>query len=223
MVMIRGENLIKVFKRGRSVVNALNSVDFSIDRGEFVCITGRSGCGKTTFLNIIGFLDFPTSGDLYFEGKKVAFSNSEYMTVFRREHVGFVFQKIYLQSHLTVLENILLPLRYSGKDYEEGVKKANELLEILEISNRADFFPNELSGGEAQRVAIARSFINSPDLILADEPTSELDTKSSSIIMKLLRDTSDKYNVSIVTVTHDPLVLPYGDRVLYMEDGKFVK
>ena len=221
--MIRGENLTKVFKRGRSVVNALNSVDFSIDRGEFVCITGRSGCGKTTFLNIIGFLDFPTSGDIYFEGKKIAFSNSEDMTVFRREHVGFVFQKIYLQFHLTVLENILLPLRYSGKNYEEGLKKANELLEILEISNRADFFPNELSGGEAQRVAIARAFINSPELILADEPTSELDTQSSSIIMKLLRETSDKYNVSIVTVTHDPLVLPYGDRVLYMEDGKFIK
>ena len=221
--MIRGENLTKVFKRGRSVVNALNSVDFSIDRGEFVCITGRSGCGKTTFLNIIGFLDFPTSGDIYFEGKKIAFSNSEDMTIFRREHVGFVFQKMYLQNHLNVIENILLPLRYSKKNYEEGLKKANELLEILEISNRADFFPNELSGGEAQRVAIARAFINSPELILADEPTSELDTKSSSVIMELLRETSDKYDVSIVTVTHDPLVLPYGDRVLYMEDGKFVK
>ena len=221
--MIRGENLTKVFKRGRSVVNALNSVDFSIDRGEFVCITGRSGCGKTTFLNIIGFLDFPTSGDIYFEGKKIAFSNSEDMTIFRREHVGFVFQKMYLQNHLNVIENILLPLRYSKKNYEEGLKKANELLEILEISNRADFFPNELSGGEAQRVAIARAFINSPELILADEPTSELDTKSSSVIMELLRETSDKYDVSIVTVTHDPLVLPYGDRVLYMGDGKFVK
>ena len=221
--MLKGENLTKIFQRGRNTVNALDSVNFCIDRGEFVCVTGRSGCGKTTFLNIIGFLDTPTKGDLYFEGKKLSFSNSEDMTIFRREHVGFVFQKIYLQSHLNVLENILLPLRYSGKNYDEGTKKANELLEILEISNRADFFPNELSGGEAQRVAIARALINSPELILADEPTSELDTKSSSVIMKLLRDTSDKYNVSVITVTPDPLVLPYGDRVLYMEDGKFVK
>ena len=133
-----------------------------------------------------------------------------------------------------MLQEFLEPIRTKRKTFEkdldfvykiafDGTKKANELLEILEISNRADFFPNELSGGEAQRVAIARALINSPELILADEPTSELDTKSSSVIMKLLRDTSDKYNVSVITVTHDPLVLPYGDRVLYMEDGKFVK
>lgn len=213
------ERLSKTFRRGRCEVVALRDASIEISKGEFVCITGRSGSGKTTFLNLAGFLDFPTSGRILFDGEEASFSSTDGMAVFRRRRVGFVFQRMFLQDHLTAMENALLPLRYSGVGRREGEERAAALFEELGVSDRAGFFPPELSGGERQRVAIARALINSPSLLLADEPTSELDSANSAAIVSLLRTVSRKNSTAVVVVTHDPSVLPFADSVYSMNDG----
>lgn len=217
--VFEADMLSKVYIRGSRRVCALKDACMKIHKGEFSCITGRSGSGKSTFLNIAGLLDMPDSGRILFSGEEVAFKNADSAASFRRSHVGFVFQKIFLQDHLTAIENILLPLRYSSLPIEKGRKYAFELLEQLGIENRADFFPSELSGGEAQRVAIARSLINSPSLILADEPTSELDSATAASVMSIFKDIAKKHSASVIAVTHDTSLLPYCDTVFKIEDG----
>lgn len=217
--LLRMEKVSKVFKKGGLEILALKDIDIELFEGEFVCITGRSGSGKTTFLNIAGFLDVPTSGNIFYLDRPVSFSSYDEMTEFRRNNIGFIFQKLYLQSHLTAIENILLPVRYSSYSLSDAEERALELLRSFGLADRRDFFPFELSGGECQRIAIARALINSPKIILADEPTSDLDNRTSVEVMDILKDISENRKASVLTVTHDSSVVPYGDRVFIMDEG----
>ena len=224
VISIRG--LTRTYVIGGDVeVQALRGVDLDVQEGEMVAIMGPSGSGKSTMMNILGCLDKPTSGSYRLNDKEVGGLSNDERALIRNRNIGFVFQGFNLLARTSAIENVEVPLLYTGVHIKasERYQRSKEALERVGLGGRLDHVPTQLSGGEQQRVAIARALVTKPALILADEPTSELDTQSSSIIMKLLRETSDKYNVSIITVTHDPLVLPYGDRVLYMEDGKFIK
>lgn len=217
--VFEADKLSKSYLKGKRIIYALKDACMKIISGEFACITGRSGSGKSTFLNVAGLLDMPSSGTMRFSGMEACFRSSDDAASFRREHIGFVFQKMFLQEHLTAIENVMLPLRYSNRFDEDGRRYACGLLEQLGISDRADFFPSELSGGESQRVAIARALINRPSLILADEPTSELDSESASSVMSIFKEIAKKHSASVIAVTHDLSLLPFCDTVFRIDDG----
>jgi putative ABC transport system ATP-binding protein len=218
---IQVKNIAKLY--GDHHVQALVDLSMDIDHGEFIALMGASGCGKSTLLNIIGGIDRPTGGQIVFNGTELNNMSDEQLTRLRASKIGFVFQFFNLLSTLTVRENIALPLELLGKDNRASVrKKVDDMLERVNISRRADFYPALLSGGELQRTAIARALIHSPELILADEPTGNLDTENGLAILQLLRSINQDQKLTVVMATHSPDAAAYAQRVLQIKDGHLV-
>lgn len=211
--------LSKIYGIGESSVVALDAVDLSIEKGEFVAIMGPSGSGKSTLMNLIGLLDRASHGVYRLDGRDVSRLRQRKRAKVRRDHVGFIFQSFNLIPNLTVLENVALPLAYKGMTTVRRMKKASEVLERVGLKNREFYFPRQLSGGQSQRVAIARALVNLPSIVLADEPTGNLDSATSLQIMELLRDIHEGGN-TILMVTHNPELTRYANRVIYMKDGQ---
>jgi putative ABC transport system ATP-binding protein len=214
--IVSANGLTKIYERGREQVRALDGVTFSIQRGEFVAVVGPSGCGKSTLLNIVGCMDAPTSGSLELADRSVQELNESARTQLRRKEIGFVFQHFGLIPTLTVAENVSLPTLFARRRAD---KKVNELLEKVALTHRRDHLPKELSGGEMQRVAIARALVNDPKLLLADEPTGNLDTKTGETIIALF-ETLNREGLTIVVVTHNPAFAEAAHRQLQLVDGR---
>ncbi len=223
MSVLEAKQLHKQYVLGELAVNALDGVDFQLEKGEFVAIMGPSGSGKSTLLHLMGGLDQPTSGSVYLADKQLSGSDDNQTTLARRHNIGFIFQFFNLVPTLNAEENILLPLIIDGKDPKDYQTRLDGLLELVGLSNRRHHRPDQLSGGEQQRVAIARALITKPSVVLADEPTGNLDSKSGKVIMELLRSSCDKLHQSIIEVTHDPRAASYADRVVFLRDGKILK
>lgn len=205
----------KSYRAGEIDIEVLRGINLEIKRGDFIAIMGTSGSGKTTLLNIIGCLDRPTSGRYILAGKEVSGLTDEELSEIRNRHIGFIFQNFYLLPYATVLENVLLPTMYRSSGTSSDAK---EILKLLGLSDRARFKPNQLSGGQQQRVAIARALINNPDLILADEPTGQLDSSTAKEIMNILKELNIR-GKTIILVTHDNNIASYAKRIIYMKDG----
>ena len=218
---LKTENLRKVFSTDVVETHALNGVDINIHDGEFVAIMGPSGCGKSTLLNILGMLDTPTAGTYWLDGREVSQLKEDDRTAYRRGKIGFVFQSFNLIEELNVTENVGLPLGYLGIKGEERRKRVEETLERMGISHRAGHYPNQLSGGQQQRVAIARAVVCKPGLILADEPTGNLDSKNGIEVMELLRELN-REGTTVVMVTHSQRDASYADRIINLFDGQIV-
>jgi len=216
--VIRIEDLTKVYQMGEIQVHALRGVSFTVDSGEVLAIMGPSGSGKSTLMNMIGCLDIPTSGDYYLENELVSTLNDDQLALVRNRKIGFVFQKFNLLARATALANVELPLRYAGINGDRK-KLAQGALESVGLGDRIYHQPNELSGGQQQRVAIARALVNQPAIILADEPTGNLDTKSGDEIMKLLLELNQTQGTTLLIVTHDPEVAQVAERIIYLRDG----
>lgn len=219
--MIKTDNLVKVFRTDEVETTALNKVEFEVKPGEFVAVMGPSGCGKSTLLNIVGLLDNPTTGKYYFDGVEVSKFRESQRTNLRKGNIGFVFQSFNLIDELTVYENIELPLLYLKMSASERKRKVTEVMERLNISHRRKHFPQQLSGGQQQRVAIARAVVANPKLILADEPTGNLDSANGSDVMKLLSELNGE-GTTIVMVTHSSHDAEYAHRIVNLFDGKVV-
>ena len=217
VIELRG--LVKTYGVGDAELRALDEVDLSIERGEFVTIMGPSGCGKTTLLNVLGLLDRSTDGEYFLDGAPMAKLSSARHARIRARQIGIVFQGFNLINRLNVIENVALPLTYRGMFRTKRLKQASEVLKTFHLSEREYYMPWQLSGGQMQRVAIARALVNNPSIILADEPTGNLDSKSSHIIMEELADLHKRGN-TIIMVTHNPALTPYASRVIHMLDGK---
>ncbi|TYP54212.1 ABC transporter ATP-binding protein [Thermosediminibacter litoriperuensis] len=211
------KNLSKTYGSGETKVEALKDVSFSVSKGEFVVITGPSGSGKTTLLNLIGGLDVPTSGKVFIDGKNIFTMKESELTVFRRRNIGFIFQAYNLVPELNVEENVVLPMLLDYRKPDE--KYINELLDILGLAERKHHLPNQLSGGQQQRVAIARALATKPAIILADEPTGNLDSKNSKDVINLLKMCVERYKQTLIMITHNQNFMSYADRVFYIEDG----
>jgi len=212
-------NLSKMFGIGDATTVALDNITLRIDKGEFVCIMGPSGSGKTSLLNIIGLLDAPTRGEYYLEEKPVAELSQRRRAKYRRDRIGMIFQNFNLLAGANVIENVALPLTYKGMLHTKRLKQASKLLETFGLQEREYYMPYQLSGGQLQRVAIARALVSKPAILLADEPTGSLDSKSSEIIMSELSEIHRKGN-TIIMVTHNPEVALYADRIIQMVDGR---
>jgi ABC-type lipoprotein export system ATPase subunit len=217
--LVRVENVSRHFEIGGQTIHALQDVSFDVNKGDFVAVIGRSGSGKTTLLNVVAGLDRPSSGHIYIEGEDVAAMNDGQLTALRRHKIGFVFQSFGLLPLLSAYENVEVALRIAGAGIRERGRRANELLDTVGLGRRAHHRPYELSGGEQQRVAIARALANRPSLILADEPTGELDSTTANQIFELLLQVVEQENVTIITTTHDRLVMEKAGRVLELADG----
>ncbi|HGM3505592.1 TPA: ABC transporter ATP-binding protein [Clostridioides difficile] len=221
MKILYTENLSKHYGKGESLVRALDNVNLEINEGEFVAIIGKSGSGKSTLLHMIGGLDIPTSGKVYIDNKNIFTLKEEELAVFRRRKIGFIFQSYNLIPSLNVWENVVLPIGLDGRDVDENFIK--ELLKSLGLENKHDVLPNTLSGGQQQRVAIARALATRPAIILADEPTGNLDSKTSDEVMSILKSMSKKYSQTLVMITHDDSIAQMADRVVFIEDGRVSK
>ena len=221
MEILKVENLTKIYGKDMAKVTALDHVSFSVEKGEFVAIVGASGSGKSTLLHIIGGVDRPTSGKVYIDGKDIFQFNDDRLAIFRRRQVGLIYQFYNLIPILNVEENITLPCNLDGKEVDK--QKLEELLKTLKLENRRKHLPNELSGGQQQRVSIGRAIINSPAIMLADEPTGNLDSKASEEIISLLRLSNKKYNQTVVVITHDEKIALEADRIITIDDGKIIK
>ncbi len=219
--MIKIEKLKKVFRTDEVETTALNNIDIRVDNGEFVAIMGPSGCGKSTLLNIMGLLDNPTNGSYFFNGVEVAKFKERNRTNLRKGNIGFVFQSFNLIDELNVYENVELPLLYLKMSASERKKKVNAILDRMQISHRKKHFPQQLSGGQQQRVAVARAVVSDPKLILADEPTGNLDSKNGEEVMKLLEELNAE-GTTIVMVTHSPAHAEMARRVVHLFDGSIV-
>ncbi|MFT6331676.1 MAG: putative ABC transport system ATP-binding protein [Bermanella sp.] len=219
--MLALTNIRKTFENGEEVVTALNDVSIEVKENEFVAIMGSSGSGKSTLMNVLGCLDTPNSGVYKLDGKDVASMSDDQLSRVRNQHIGFIFQTFHLLSKLDVVGNVQLPLRYSDIDPIEADKRATDLIERVGLTHRKNHKPNEMSGGQRQRVAIARALINKPSVILADEPTGNLDSKTSKEIMDLLTELHQQ-GQTIVMVTHEDEIAEYAQRVIIMKDGKVV-
>jgi putative ABC transport system ATP-binding protein len=219
--MIKTRNLSKIFTTGEVETTALNSVNVEVQNGEFVAIMGPSGCGKSTFLHIAGMLDNPTDGEYYFMGEEVSRYSEKKRAGLRKGNIGFVFQSFNLIDELTVFENIELPLLYLGVSLAHRKKCVSEMLEQLALMPRKNHFPQQLSGGQQQRVAVARAVISNPKIILADEPTGNLDSSHGDDVMKILVDLNEN-GTTIVMVTHSPAYADYANRVIHLFDGHIV-
>ncbi|MBC7249796.1 MAG: ABC transporter ATP-binding protein [Anaerolineae bacterium] len=222
MAIVETRNLRKTYKMGATEVHALQGIDLVVERGEFLSVMGRSGSGKSTLLNLVGCLDRPTEGEIYLDGLEVTRLPRRRLPRIRREKVGFVFQQFNLLSSLTALENVMLPLRYTNVSRREGRRRAQALLEEVGLGDRMMHRPVEMSGGEQQRVAVARALINNPAIVLADEPTGELDTHTAAEIIALLHELNEREGQTFIIVTHDPLVAESTDRTIYLQDGMIV-
>jgi len=221
MEILKVENLTKIYGKGTTKVVALDDVSFSVEKGEFVAIVGASGSGKSTLLHLIGGVDRPTSGKVYIDGKDIYKLDDDKLAIFRRRQVGLIYQFYNLIPILNVEENITLPLdldnRKPNKDY------LNSLIKLLGLENRKNHLPNELSGGQQQRTSIGRAMITNPTIILADEPTGNLDSKSSDEIVELLKKSNKEYKQTIIMITHNMEIAKCADRIIKIEDGKIVK
>ncbi len=221
--IIRLENVFKIYKMGESEVYALSGIDISVREGEFVAIMGPSGSGKSTGMNLVGSLDTPTRGKIFLDGHDISNLHESDLAQIRGKKIGFIFQSFNLIPTLTAKENIVLPMVFQGIPKDEQEKKVKELLELVELRDRANHYPNELSGGQRQRVAIARSLANDPEVILADEPTGNLDSQTGGKVLDFL-EKLHKQGKTIVMVTHDPhLAEKYAERVYWLKDGKVEK
>ena len=221
MEILRVENLSKIYGKGENKVVALDNISFSVEKGEFVAIVGASGYGKSTLLHLIGGVDRPTKGKVFIDGKNIYEMNDDKLAIFRRRQVGIVYQFYNLIPILNVEENITLPLELDNRDVDK--KTLKELLELLGLENRSKHLPNELSGGQQQRVSIGRALITNPAIILADEPTGNLDSKSSDEIVALLKKSNKDYNQTIIMITHNMEIAKEADRIIKIEDGRIVE
>ncbi len=219
--LLHVHELTKTYKLGKVDVPALRGITLHVEKGEFVSITGPSGCGKSTFMHLIGCLDRPTSGEIFIEQVKVSTLDDDALASIRNKMIGFVFQAFNLLPKMNALKNVELPLYYYGVNSELRERKAMEMLKTVGLENRATHKPPEISGGERQRIAIARALINDPRIMLADEPTGNLDSKTSEDIMKVLQELNDK-GVTIIIVTHEADIVKYTKRVVRLRDGKVV-
>ncbi|MDY2735865.1 ABC transporter ATP-binding protein [Intestinibacter sp.] len=221
MSILKANNLIKIYGKDENMVSALNDVSLEIEEGEFVAIVGTSGSGKSTLLNMLGGLDTMTRGEVYINGKRINDMNDEELTIFRRRNIGFVFQNYNLVPILNVYENIVLPIELDGVKID--TEYVDSIIEILGLKDKITNMPNNLSGGQQQRVAIARALATKPAIILADEPTGNLDSKTSMDVIGLLKMTSNKFNQTIVMITHNEEIAQLADRVIRIEDGRIVR
>jgi putative ABC transport system ATP-binding protein len=221
--VLRTENLTKDIKMGEVVVQALRGVTMSVERGEFMAIIGPSGSGKSTLLGLIGGLDTPTTGRVYIDGQDITALNEAALTRVRNEKIGFVFQFFNLVPTLTALENVALPIQFSRKAKYNPTKRAKELLDLLGLADRMKHRPSQLSGGQQQRVAIARALANNPPLLLCDEPTGNLDTSSSEVVMRALRDVQQSIHTTVIVVTHDLEIASEVDRLVALVDGQIAR
>ena len=217
-IAIRLRDIKKIYKMGGQELAALNGINLDIKRGEFAALMGPSGSGKSTLMNILGCLDRPTVGSYELEGKEVAHLSDDELAVMRNKHIGFVFQNFNLLSRISSLENVALPLVYAGVGISERRKRAQQVLEAVGLGDRAEHLPNELSGGQRQRVAIARALVNNPEIIMADEPTGNLDTKSTKEIMEIFQEMHGR-GKTIILVTHEPEIAVCANRQLLVRDG----
>ncbi len=215
-------NLHKNFGYGDATTSAINGIDLKIQKGEFVAIMGPSGCGKTTLLNILGLLDTASDGEYRLDGKPVSSISQSNRARIRRDSIGFIFQHFNLLPRMNVIENVALPLVYTGINYTKRLQAASKTLKLFHLENREYYMPHQLSGGQLQRVAIARALVNQPSIILADEPTGNLDSKSSEIIMQELSEIHGRGN-TIIMVTHNARLTSYADRIIHMLDGQIDK
>lgn len=221
MEILRVDNLKKVYGKGENAVHALDGVSFSVEQGEFVAIIGPSGSGKSTLLHILGAVDVPTSGKVIMGGKDVFAQNEEALAIFRRRQVGLIYQFYNLISVLNVTENITLPVLLDGRKVNE--QRLQEMISLLGLDGREKHLPNQLSGGQQQRVSIGRALMNAPAVVLADEPTGNLDSKNSQEIMNLLRESNKKFHQTLIMITHDENIALQADRIIAIEDGKIVR
>lgn len=218
MEILRIEKLCKIYGKDESRVDALQNLSLSVQKGEFVAIVGQSGSGKSTLLHLIGGVDRPSSGEIYVDGKSLYTKNQEELAIFRRRQVGLIYQFYNLIPVLNVVENMVLPLKLDGQKVNE--ERLEDLLEVLGLEDRRNHLPRQLSGGQQQRVSIGRALINAPALVLADEPTGNLDSKNSQEITELLKYSNRKYGQTLILITHDENIALQADRLIRLEDGK---
>ena len=221
MEILKVENLVKTYGKGETKINAVDNVSFTVNKGEFVAIVGASGSGKSTLLHLIGGVDRPTSGKVYIDGKDIYSLNNDNLAIFRRRQIGLIYQFYNLIPILNVLENITLPSSLDNKEVSK--EKLEEIINLLGLEKRLKHLPNELSGGEQQRTAIARALLNEPALVLADEPTGNLDSKASLEIMEILKTSNKKYKQTIIMITHNLELAKDADRIIKIADGKIIE
>jgi putative ABC transport system ATP-binding protein len=219
--MIDVQNLSKTYGKNQAKVHALKGVNLSVSSGDFISIMGCSGSGKSTLMNIVGCLDRPTTGTYFFNGMDVSKQNKDKMSDIRNKHIGFVFQSFFLLPKLTALQNLELPMLYNGIGKKQRKQRANHILDMVGLTDRATHFPSKLSGGQRQRIAIGRALTNNPDLILADEPTGNLDSQTGNEIMQILQ-ALNKRGTTIVLITHEKQVAQYTNQTLILKDGQFL-
>ncbi len=221
MEILKVENLVKTYGKGETKINAVDDISFTINKGEFVAIVGASGSGKSTLLHLIGGVDRPTSGKVYIDGKDIYALNNDNLAIFRRRQIGLIYQFYNLIPILNVEENITLPCDLDGCEIDK--KRLQEMLKTLGLENRRTHLPNQLSGGQQQRVSIGRAMINNPAIMLADEPTGNLDSKASEETIALLKLSNKKFNQTVIIITHDLEIAKEAERVITIEDGKIIK
>lgn len=220
MSILMASNLKKIYGSGENAVHALDGVDLAVEKGEFVAIVGTSGSGKSTLLHMLGGLDRPTSGTVTVDGRELSTLKDEQLTIFRRRKIGFVFQNYNLVPVLNVMENIILPIRLDGRAVDEDY--VQQIIQVLGLEKKLDSLPNNLSGGQQQRVAIARALAAKPAIVLADEPTGNLDSKTSQDVLSLLKVTGERFGQTIVMITHNEEIAQLADRIIRIEDGRIV-
>lgn len=221
MEILRVEHLKKIYGEGENAVHALDDVSFSVEKGEFTAIIGPSGSGKSTLLHILGAVDVPTAGKVYMDGQDVFAQNEEELAIFRRRQVGLIYQFYNLIPVLNVRENITLPILMDGRKINE--KRLQEMIHTLRLEGREKHLPNQLSGGQQQRVSIGRALMNAPAVVLADEPTGNLDSRNSHEIMEFLKESNKKYDQTLIMITHDESIALQADRIIAIEDGRITR
>lgn len=219
MAILKLTDICKDYQQGKEPVRVLKNINLTVERGEYLAIMGPSGSGKTTLMNLIGCLDVPTSGEYELDGKNLKNLSDDDMAEIRNKHIGFVFQHFHLMPKLDAVENVALPLLYAGVPLKERRERAEEALKSVGLGDRLNFLPNQLSGGQCQRIAIARAMVGKPDLLLADEPTGALDTKSGNQIMEIFRQLSNE-GMTIIMITHEPSIAQCADKIYHILDGE---